>query len=71
MFDILYNTKQLKFYKEDYFRVDLNRVSEIEELITEWYELSMTDSNDREETLKSYGFLDLCGHKDDFETIVD
>ena len=36
----------------------------------EWYELSLDSDDVREETLSSYGFLDLCAHKDDFETII-
>jgi hypothetical protein len=70
IYDILFETKSLRFYKEDYFNADLNRVCEMEELVSEWYDLSIRSAAEREDTLKSFGFLDLCNHRDDFDTII-
>lgn len=39
--DLMYKTKQLHFWKEDYYQADLNRVCEMEELVNEWYDLDL------------------------------
>ena len=46
------------FFKKDYYKVDLMRVAEYEELVPEWYYLE-EQLHDREQTLVKHGFGDL------------
>ena len=40
-------TKELPFWKKVYYKSDLNRVCEMEEMIHEWYDLSLISSSCR------------------------
>ena len=46
------------FFKKDYYKVDLTRVAEYEELVPEWYYLE-EQSYDRGQTLIRHGFDDM------------
>lgn len=63
----MFNTKWTKFYHEDYYTVDLLRVCELEETITEWYDLPLGGID---AALENYGFRDLLNHHEDFEYIL-
>jgi hypothetical protein len=47
----------------------LLRICDIEEIVQEWYELNLSDKEERENTLKNHGFLDLINHDADFDFI--
>ena len=63
----MFNTKWTKFYKQDYYSIDLLRVCDLEETITEWYDLPL---NGIDAALANYGFSDLLNHHEDFEYIL-
>ena len=46
------------FFKKDYYKVDLTRVAEYEELVPEWYYLEESQL-EREKTLVNHGFDDM------------
>jgi hypothetical protein len=67
MYDIMYNTKNTLFYHQDYYSIDLLRTCDLEEVVTEWYDL---DPKNVEVALENYGFLDLLGHHEDFHYVL-
>lgn len=60
--------KTLKFYKQNYYTVDLNRICEVEEYVNEWFDLDVNylANQNRNDTLLTFGFTDLAFHDDDF-----
>ena len=65
--------RKLPFYHREYYSADLNRVCEVEELVTEWYNLDISPHNHkgRNKTLLTFGYTDLAFHDDDFSYIID
>ena len=64
--------KKWNFYKQDYYRHNLSRVCEMEELIQEWFDLS-TDPRQVESrvlTLETYGFRDMIDQEPEFRIII-
>lgn len=43
----------------------------MEELISEWYDLDLINSNKRISTLQTFGFSDLAYKEDDFCYIIE
>ena len=69
--DLIEKTKSLPFWKEEYYLADLNRVCEMEELISEWYDIDLRSTQKRMETLETFGFKDLLNKDDDFQYIIN
>ena len=61
-----------KFYKQNYYTADLDRVCELEELVNEWFELDVDIRADesRNQTLLTFGFQDLAFHDEDFQYMI-
>ena len=61
------------FYKKEYYAADLNRICEVEEMVTEWYDLDIQAKNheQRDNTLITFGYHELAGHDDDFTYIIE
>ena len=62
----MFNTKNTSFYHQDYYSIDLLRTCDLEEVVTEWYDL---DPSNVDKALENYGFLDLLGHHEDFQYV--
>ena len=55
----LQNLTKMPFFSKDYYKVDLTRLSEYEELVPEWYNITEDLS-----LLKHHGFSDIIEHRD-------
>ena len=51
--------KTWDFYNQAYYRHDLRRICEIEELVSEWFPLPINSEEERVDMLATYGFPDL------------
>ena len=54
----------MPFFQKDYYKVDLTRLSEYEELVTEWYNIT-----DDLRELEQHGFSDILEYRALIENI--
>lgn len=65
--------KTWSFYQQSYYRHDLKRVCEVEEVVEHWYSLSIKPDDVilREETLATYGYHDVLDQIDELQIILE
>lgn len=58
--------RKMPFFNKDYYKADLNRICDAEEIVSEWYSFDIEDGAARDQVLYQHGFMDLLGHTEDF-----
>ena len=61
----------MPFFKKDYYKADLNRICEAEEIVSEWYPIDIYDQQARDQMLTQHGFTDLLDHHQDWKFIAN
>ena len=67
--DLLFNTKKLEFWTREYHQIDLKIVCDLEEIMSEWYDLFLDNQESRNQTLMVQGFVYLIEYP--FKSLVE
>ncbi len=61
----------MPFFGKDYYKADLNRVCDAEEIVSEWYSLDIYNPKARDQMLTQHGFTDLLKYQQDWRFIAN